>query len=70
MFLTILISVFLSVIITLGIVYYGIVQYNKRLEKQAQEASKELTKMLKTISQQETDLMNNFHSADKGGMLQ
>ena len=46
MILTILISVVLSVIITLGTAYGGFLWYNRKLEAQAKEATQELTRIL------------------------
>jgi uncharacterized protein YdgA (DUF945 family) len=48
-------TVLTSVIITLSIVYGGIVWYSKRMEKKAEEATKELTAILKAQMSQEVN---------------
>lgn len=64
-------TVLTSVIITLSIVYGGVVWYNKRLEQKAKEATKEITRALKELNQQEDDLTNYFHNTiNKGDILQ
>lgn len=64
-------TVLTSVIITLAIVFFGIVWYNKRLEAQAKEATKQLTAMLKSqASQEQNDYLNKLHSGNDKGFLQ
>lgn len=64
-------TVLTSVIITLALVFYGIVWYNKRLEAQAKEATKQLTDMLKSrASQEENDFLNKLHNGNDKGFLQ
>jgi hypothetical protein len=71
MILTILISVVLSVIITLGLAYGGFVWYNRKLEAQAKEATQELTRILKEqMSQDQNDYVNKLHNGNSKGFLQ
>jgi len=54
-------TVLTSVIITLSIVYGAVVWYSKRMEKKAEEATKELTAFLKAqMSQSVNDDFEKF----------
>jgi hypothetical protein len=54
-------TVLTSVIITLSIVYGAVVWYSKRMEKKAEEATKELTAILKAqMSQAVNDDFEKF----------
>lgn len=64
-------AVLTSVIITIGLVYCGLLWYNKRLEAQVKEANQEFNRVLKEQINQEKNA-NNIRFTHEGtkGFLQ
>lgn len=71
--MTIAISVFLSVLITLTILYVGAMVYMKRLEKRTKKQFEDAMRMTQEVlkrQQEETTNVKTYDDNDNGGILQ
>lgn len=71
--MTIAISVFLSVLITLTILYVGVIVYMKRLEKRTKKQFEDAMRMTQEVlkrQQEETTNVKTYDDTNNGGFLQ